>query len=115
MSNVVFSVFLFKFSNMTATFSITSAELNASIIEKIRSLTQGRNFKVTIQVEEEKVYLEEAKSDSQVAEEAVVYTRQVLHLAAQNKEKLESIRQFYARYRVDMNDFKFNREEANER
>lgn len=43
-----FVLYLFKIQQMTATFSISSAELNASIIEKIRSLTQGRNFKVTI-------------------------------------------------------------------
>ena len=53
-----FTLSLFKIQQMTATFSISSAELNASIIEKIRSLTQGRNFKVTIQVEEEIAYPE---------------------------------------------------------
>ncbi len=100
---------------MTAIFSISSAELNASIIEKIRSLTQGRNFRVTIQVEEEKTYPEVTKSDPQMAEEAVAYTRQLLYMAAQNKEKIELVRQFYAHYQVDMSNFKFNREEANER
>lgn len=100
---------------MTTTFSISSAELDASLIEKIRSIAQGSNYRVTIRVDEEKVYPNEANLDSKVAEEAVAYTRQLLEKAAQNKSKLDSIKQFYARYRVDMNGFKFNREEANER
>jgi len=101
---------------MTATFSISLSELDASVIEKIRSFAQGRKVKITIQVEEEKTYAQPVKTDSQVAEEAVEYTRQLLRESGEkNKEKLEELRQFYAKYQVDMSNYKFNRDEANER
>lgn len=100
---------------MTATFSISLSELDASIIEQIRLFAQGRKVKITIQVEEEKAYAQSAKTDSQVAEEAVAYARQMLQEGVQDKEKLEEIRRFYAQYQVDMSNYKFNRDEANER
>lgn len=101
---------------MTATFSISLSELDASVIEKIRSFAQGRKVKITIQVEEEKIYAQPVKTDSQVAEEAVEYTRKLLRESGEkNKEKMEELRRFYANYQVDMSNYKFNRDEANER
>ncbi|MCE7923402.1 MAG: hypothetical protein DYG98_10120 [Haliscomenobacteraceae bacterium CHB4] len=114
-SNVV--IFAEKiYLKMTAIFSLSSSELDASIIEKIRSFAQGRKVKITIQVEEEKIYTQPAKTDSQVAEEAVEYARKMLREAGEkNKEKIEELRRFYAQYQVDMSNYKFNRDEANER
>jgi hypothetical protein len=101
---------------MTATFSLSSSELDASVIEKIRAFAQGRKVRITIQVEEEKTYAQPSKTDSQVAEEAVEYTRKLLRESAEkNKEKIAELRRFYAKYHVDMSNYKFNRDEANER
>lgn len=102
---------------MTTTFSFSFSELDASVIEKIRSFAQGRKVKITIQVEEDKPYFQPAKTDSQVAEEAVEYARKMLREAGEkNKEKIEAIMREYADLpKVDMSNFKFNRDEANER
>jgi hypothetical protein len=103
---------------MTATFSISPSELDSSIIEQIRSFAQGRKVKITIQVEEEKAYTQQpAKTDSQVAEEAVEYARKMLRESREkNKEKVEALMREYADLpQVDMSNYKFNRDEANER
>ncbi|MBX2892139.1 MAG: hypothetical protein KF734_14525 [Saprospiraceae bacterium] len=102
---------------MTATFNTSLSELDASVIEKIRSFAQGRKVKITIEVEEEKIYAQSAKTDSQVAEEAVEYTRKLLRESGEkNKEKIEALMREYADLpQVDMSNFKFNRDEANER
>lgn len=102
---------------MTTTFSFSFSELDASVIEKIRSFAQGRRVKITIQVEEEKPYAQPAKSDSQLAEEAVEYTRRLFRESGEkNKEKIEALMRECADLpKVDMSNYKFNRDEANER
>ncbi len=101
---------------MTATFSISSDELDQSIIERIRSITQGRSFKVFIRLEEEVLSANVEHFTDQVAERALIYSKTILSTAKENQSAVEAIVQQYKNYRkIDFSQFKFNREDANER
>jgi len=99
---------------MNATFQISAAELDATILKKIRAFTAGRKFTIVIRLEEQDVPSESADSENIQLESPLVYTKRMLKSDA-NKAALAQIMTKYRHFSVDLGNFKFNRDEANER
>ncbi|MBK9335934.1 MAG: hypothetical protein IPM98_04870 [Lewinellaceae bacterium] len=99
---------------MNATFQISAAELDATILKKIRAFTAGRNFTIVIRLEEQDVPSESAGDESVQLESPLIYTKRMLKSEA-NKAARTQIMTKYQHFSVDMGKFKFNRDEANER
>lgn len=99
---------------MNATFQISAAELDASVLKKIRAFTAGRKFNIIIRLEEMDVPSESAGGGSVQSESPIVYTKRMLKSEA-NKAETAQIMAKYRHLSVDMGKFKFNRDEANER
>jgi len=99
---------------MNATFQISAAELDASVLKKIRAFTAGRKFNIIIRLEEQDVPAEAAGDESIQLESPIVYTKRMLKSEA-NKAATAQIMTKYRHFNVDLSNFKFNRDEANER
>ena len=100
---------------MTTTFSLSSTEFDQSIIEKIQSITEGRKFKITIQLEEQGVGESAHPVSDKNEGEAVAYSKKLFSGLTQKKSAVDQILSQYKHLKIDLSRFKFNREEANER
>lgn len=97
---------------MNATFQISAAELDATILKKIRAFTAGRNFTIVIRLEEQDVPSESAGAENIQLESPFVYAKRMLKSDA-NKAARTQIMMKYQHFGVDLGNFKFNRDEAN--
>lgn len=99
---------------MNATFQISATELDASVLKKIRAFTAGRKFNIIIRLEEQDVPAEAASDESIQLESPLAYTKRMLK-SETNKAATAQIMAKYRHFNVDLSNFKFNRDEANER
>lgn len=88
---------------MQATITFQESELTPAVLAEIRQFLNGRRAKIIVEV------LPSAAS----AASAPVVVQYVLPPA--DPARLAEIVAFYKNFQVDMTDFRFNREEANER
>lgn len=100
---------------MSATFQISTTELDSSVLRKIRAFTAGRRFNIVIHLEEQEVPSESPNGKNINLESPLVYTKRMLKKSGANRAALAQIMAKYQYFSVDMSNFKFNRDEANER
>lgn len=100
---------------MSATFQISAAELDSAVLRKIRAFAAGRNFSVVIRLEEQSALSEPLESGNAKLESPMAYTKRMLQKSGADPIAMTQIMEKYRHFNVDMSNFKFNRDEANER